>query len=244
MGRGWLCLNYSTCKQHTWRKPPLNHCKNCRQSHRGVYSQVKSMSSALKCRLRDELGNAKTPQWLKRSPLVESVATKMRLRLSEPALVRDCTDIATTTPKNEGVDDLASEIKVAIDAVQPSVAHSPRDALQIALWNHFSAVSLILGVTPTVQCLHTALRMCDCVSVVPSVDSVTNSLALYVFACALHESHFDSRCEKYRPAIRRLGGESRVPAIIEVERRWVRVFFRGGWQGEATPSFEIAPAIR
>jgi hypothetical protein len=189
MGRGWLCLNYSTCKQHTWRKSPLNHCKNCRQSHRGVYSQVKSMSSALKCRLLDESGNAKTPQWLKRSPLVESVATKMRFRLSEPALVRDCTDIATTTPKNEGVDDLASEIKVANDAVQPSVAHS------------FSAVSLILGVTPTVQCLHTALRMCDCVSVVPSVDSVKNSLALYVFACVLHESHFDSRCEKYRPAI-------------------------------------------
>ena len=48
-GQGWLCRNYASCKQHTWRRPPHNECALCRPSQRGKGKLAKT-SAAKMCK--------------------------------------------------------------------------------------------------------------------------------------------------------------------------------------------------
>ena len=38
-GRGWRCVNFAKCKNHTWRRPPKNECATCRGSLRGLHTR-------------------------------------------------------------------------------------------------------------------------------------------------------------------------------------------------------------
>ena len=55
-GQGWMCLNYASCKLHTWRRPPHNECALCRESQRGKGKFAKPF--AAKMRKKQAAGTA------------------------------------------------------------------------------------------------------------------------------------------------------------------------------------------
>ena len=71
-----MCLNYASCKLHTWRRPPHNECDLCRPSQRGKGKFAKPF--AAKMRKKPAAGPACRPNQRGLGKFAKALAAKMR----------------------------------------------------------------------------------------------------------------------------------------------------------------------